>query len=390
MRFAVALVALILQAVSAPPASEPADRILGAWQATLEHGGETREFIVEFVRSRDRVVMLASTPALHAWRFPVALVTMSGSRVTAGSAVMDFDEGAGTLTTTIPAELIPKYAIKTTFHRRGPVTPEPPAAIDAPVRQPAWTATLGAPAWADVAFLDGQVVVGAEDGRLHDFDPQGRERWTFKAGGAIRARAALAGRDIVVQADDGMLYRIDARSGKARWQVRIGAPLTRVAFADPSSRYENRAAGVAIDGERLVTATHDGVVLAVDARAGATVWTFKTGDAVVATPVVVGGRVFCGSFDGFVYALDASTGALLWKHDTGGAVTSAVARAGDRVISGSRSFDLESLDARSGAPAWTRYVWFSWVESPVTVFGPSAYVGSSDAAKIFSLDGATG
>jgi len=132
------------------------------------------------------------------------------------------------------------------------------------------------------------------------------------------------------------------------------------------------------------------VVLAVDARTGATIWTFRTGDAVVATPVVGGGRVFCGSFDGFVYALDASTGALLWKHDTGGAVTSAVALAGDRVMSGSRSFDLESLDARSGAPAWTRYVWFSWVESPVTVFGPSAYVGSSDAAKIFSLDGATG
>ena len=162
------------------------------------------------------------------------------------------------------------------------------------------------------------------------------------------------------------------------WARRSRASL----LGDPASRYENRAPGVAVHGTRLITGTHDGRLLAVDARTGEIQWEFKTGDAVIATPVVANGRVFCGSFDGFVYALDAATGALAWKHDTGGPVTSAVAVSGDRVVAGSRSFDIEALDARTGAAAWTRYVWFSWVESPAAVFRSAIYVGSSDAAKI--------
>ena len=384
-------VAPLFAAPSPQPQGEPIDRVLGAWQGTIEHAGERRDMILEFVRSRGRVVMLASTPAIHAWRFPVAVVTMAGNRITSGdSLAIEFDPAADTLTTTIPAELIPKYQMKTTLRRREAVIPEARRQIDAPIRQPAWTASLGAATWADVAWLDGQVIVGAEDGRLHAFDEQGRERWTFTAAGAIRARAVPIDRDVVVQADGGMLYRVDGRTGKEVWRVKIGEAIARVPLSDPASRYENRAPAAAIDGARLFTGTHDGRIVALDARSGAGVWEFKTGDAVIATPVVSGGRVFCGSFDGFVYALDAATGALAWKHDTGGAVTSAVAVSGRRVLAGSRSFDFEALDAQTGEVAWRRYFWFSWVESPATVAGTSAYIGSSDAGTVSSIDASSG
>ncbi|MGD0311775.1 MAG: PQQ-binding-like beta-propeller repeat protein [Acidimicrobiales bacterium] len=42
-------------------------------------------------------------------------------------------------------------------------------------------------------------------------------------------------------------------------------------------------------------------------------WFFPTGDAVTATPTVVGGTVYVGSWDGNFYALDLETGAVLWK-----------------------------------------------------------------------------
>ena len=42
-------------------------------------------------------------------------------------------------------------------------------------------------------------------------------------------------------------------------------------------------------------------------------WFFPTGDAVTATPTVVGGTVYVGSWDGFFYALDRRTGTLRWK-----------------------------------------------------------------------------
>ncbi|HSS09653.1 MAG TPA: PQQ-binding-like beta-propeller repeat protein, partial [Acidimicrobiales bacterium] len=42
-------------------------------------------------------------------------------------------------------------------------------------------------------------------------------------------------------------------------------------------------------------------------------WSFPTGDAVTATPTVVGGTVYVGSWDGFFYAIDLRTGQLRWK-----------------------------------------------------------------------------
>ena len=43
-------------------------------------------------------------------------------------------------------------------------------------------------------------------------------------------------------------------------------------------------------------------------------WFFPTGDAVTATPTVVGGTVFVGSWDGYFYAIDLKTGTRRWKY----------------------------------------------------------------------------
>jgi outer membrane protein assembly factor BamB len=42
-------------------------------------------------------------------------------------------------------------------------------------------------------------------------------------------------------------------------------------------------------------------------------WRFPTGDAVSASPTVVGGVVYIGAWDGFFYALDARTGQPIWQ-----------------------------------------------------------------------------
>jgi len=52
-------VALLFPAPSQQPQGEPIDRVLGAWQGTIEHAGERRDMILEFVRSRGRVVPCA-------------------------------------------------------------------------------------------------------------------------------------------------------------------------------------------------------------------------------------------------------------------------------------------------------------------------------------------
>jgi outer membrane protein assembly factor BamB len=267
----------------------------------------------------------------------------------------------------------------------------PRAEPAAPERKPAWSVDLGAPIWADVAYRDGRVFAGADDGRLHAVHAgTGRTVWTFPTGGAIRARVAFVDADVVVPSDDGFLYRVNARTGRERWRLRIGDPVKRIPLSDEKSRYEIRAPAVAVAAHRLYVGTCAGAVLALGADRGERVWEFHAGDAIATTPTVAHGRVYVGSFDRHVYALRESDGGLAWKYDTGDAVTSDVAVLGDDVVVGSRSYDLERLDARTGTSRWKKYFWFSWVESSPVVFDGTVYVGSSDAAKVLAVEPAAG
>ena len=141
-------------------------------------------------------------------------------------------------------------------------------------------------------------------------------------------------------------------------------------------------------------------------------WTFRTGGAVISTPVVASGTVYFGSSDHNLYALDAASGALRWKFATGGRVTSSPAVAGGRVYLGSFDSNLYALDAASGALVWKFTTAgerrFSgkhlhgaepaaevmpdpfdvFLSSPVVVAGV-VYFGSGDG-NVYALDGASG
>jgi len=116
----------------------------------------------------------------------------------------------------------------------------------------------------------------------------------------------------------------------------------------------------------------------------APLWTFVTGDAVTASPAVVGGSLYVGSWDGFFYAIDTETGALKWKFQLdcqpsvvpvpevcggpppgvptpsrfrtpGGIVASSAAVVGDRVyFGGGRT--LYSLSRRDGRLIWKHVI----------------------------------
>ena len=141
-------------------------------------------------------------------------------------------------------------------------------------------------------------------------------------------------------------------------------------------------------------------------------WTFRTGGAVISTPVVASGTVYFGSSDHNLYALDAASGTLRWKFATAGRVTSSPAVADGRVYFGSFDSNLYALDAASGALVWKFTTAgerrFSgkhlhgaepaaevmpdpfdvFLSSPVVVAGV-VYFGSGDG-NVYALDGASG
>ncbi len=379
-------------AATQPDAAPSRDELAGTWVGQVSHAGESSTLVLRMEKSAEELQCRWSTPAIDLWDLPIGPARVQGSEVRAGPVALVYDRAAQTLSGAIPPALVPVYPMRVEFHRSPPVSRmerREPAARSA---QPVWVFDAGSPIWADLAVAAGAVLAGGEDGALHSIDARsGKLLWTFHAGGAIRARPAAFGGEVLVPSDDGFLQALDATSGRQRWRARIEAkPVVRVPLSDPNSRYEFRASGAATDGQRIYLGTHDGRVLAFGRDGAGPDWEFRAGDAVVSTPLIASGKVYFGSFDGNVYALAADSGALLWKHDTGAPVTTSPAIHDGLVVVGSRSYDLLALDARTGKPAWTRYFWFSWVESPASILDGAVYIGSSDAAKLFAFEAATG
>jgi outer membrane protein assembly factor BamB len=389
--------ALVAAGVAAqPPAVAPtASALAGAWSGTLTHEGETTPFALELVPEPDGKVLLKATiPSMHLsgrpfGRFPVKV---EGDTVGLGPFSFRYDAAAGTLSGVVPEGLAPVYRIPLVLRRvrriEAPARPAPGGALVEPV----WTYEAGSALWAGPTYADGVVYVGGQDGQVHAVDARtGRGLWVFRAGAAVRTRPTVADGCVYVPADDGFLYKLKASGGEEVWRVKVvEKPIERLPFDDPKSRYDRFGADVTVKDGRLYLGTHDGNVLALDPATGARLWSFATGDAVLAAPAVAEGRLYAGSFDRHVYALDAASGKVLWKRDTQGAVVSTPAVAGERLVVGNRAYDVLGLEARTGEVAWNRYVWFSWIESTATVRDGVAYLGSSDAAAVFAFDAATG
>ncbi len=373
----------------APPLQ--ASDLAGTWSGVASHAGETSPFALRLdPRGDGKVDVHVSIPAIHLDDQPLGArpLAIEGDVVRLGSWELRLDRGTGTLTGVVPEGLAPLYALPLRLRRGERLASPPRPGPGGTEVAPLWATDVKSPVWAGVTFADGLVYAGTDGGVLHALEAStGRTLWTFAAGGALRSPATVAGDTVYVPADDGVLYALGARSGKERWRQRVNSsPVVRLPFDDPKSRYDRAGSGVVVAGEILYLGTHDGHVLALDRSTGRKRWSFAADDSVLAAPSLDAGRLYFGSYGGHVYALDAGAGTLLWKHDTRRPVVSTPAVARGKVLVGSRSYDFLALDAKTGVPAWTRYLWFSWVESSPTVHGAVAYVGSSDAARVYAFD----
>jgi polyvinyl alcohol dehydrogenase (cytochrome) len=159
------------------------------------------------------------------------------------------------------------------------------------------------------------------------------------------------------------------------------------AYTYPAIPFATTGSQPAVAGGTLFVGAPDATFVALDARTGATRWTFDlTGvsgpvDAAHQNPVrdgaaVSGGRVYFADSRGWVYALDARTGGLEWAtrlddHPQARATGSPLV-SGGRVYIGMSSLEtgaaadpaypcctfrgqVAALDARTGAVAWRYY-----------------------------------
>jgi polyvinyl alcohol dehydrogenase (cytochrome) len=155
-------------------------------------------------------------------------------------------------------------------------------------------------------------------------------RWTFTTGGSVSAIPTVAHGTVYAPDWAGNLWAVDAGTGPAVWNRKIGdytAEPGDISRVSPAYWAGELVLG---DNSQVSSATAGADMFAVDAATGARRWLTKV-DAdpfaiITGSPVIADGVVYVGvssrtettddtnpTFRGSVVALDAATGRLLWK-----------------------------------------------------------------------------
>lgn len=117
-------------------------------------------------------------------------------------------------------------------------------------------------------------------------------------------------------------------------------------------------------------------------------WSFQTGDAISASPVVAAQMVFVGSWDKSIYALHAADGKLAWRFPTAGMICYAACATDGRVVVGSDDQYLHCLDAATGVPRWKARLDGKPWGNPIAV-GGKCYITSAEG-YLYAFDLASG
>jgi outer membrane protein assembly factor BamB len=363
----------------------------GWWSARLSHGGQETEFALRFLEEDGKYKVRLTIPVIGFWERPFGEIEVKGDEVTLKGLNLSLSADASRqrLTGVTPEEIVPVYRMPLEFSRVEP-RPEPtPPNWNYPRPRQIWEYQGDGAIWAGLEFDPGsnQLFVGTDSGSAVALDAaSGKVNWTTKTGGKVRAQPAVIGAHVYASSDDGNLYKLDRRTGAIAWKARVDhGSQPRLDLGEEKFRWDRYGSSVVTDGRRLYIGSRDANVYALDPASGAELWRFRTDDMVTGTPAVHGNFVLFSSYDKHAYAVKADDGSLQWKRDLKGELPSDVVIADGRALIGSRSYDLNALDPLSGETRWQRYVWFSWIESAPNVRDGVAYVGTSDALKLFAI-----
>lgn len=144
-----------------------------------------------------------------------------------------------------------------------------------------------------------------------------------------------------------------------------------------------------IDGELYIYTNTAGMVHALNARNGETVWTYATGNKVFSVPFITSRLVVVTSCDGFVYALDKKDGSVRWRYDTGYPIVACPTMAGGNVYVGSSNGKFYSLHLADGTPDWIADGLDGYIESRPAIDSRRAYIGTW-GAMFYAIDRKTG
>lgn len=257
--------------------------------------------------------------------------------------------------------------------------------------------------WAEPVVSGNNVIVSSGRGRIDAIDTQTNIlRWRFPNFWSVNGNAndtkgfygspVVAGdNDTVFVADyNGYIYAFRQSQAPTASQLQSDAPRPPAAtlyLGDPV------IGGIALDpvtndvfvtsGERLLRLRYASDRLTSD-------WVFHTGAANWSTPVLIpNNRLLLASLDGSLYALDRSNGSVAWRYSTGGAgLVSRPLVIGNTVYVGGFDSKLHAVDLTTGEGKWTFQASY-WVWSAPVADGNTLIVGDFNGT-LYGVDASTG
>lgn len=247
--------------------------------------------------------------------------------------------------------------------------------IDAQTGRKLWTHDTGKDLDSSPCVIGGRLYIAGENGHVRCLDPRtGKLIWKTFVGGlspgsllgsnGSETSPAIAGGELYGANYDGELYCLDTATGAQRWVANTG---------------DDTDASVTIAGDYVYAGAQElAPILYCFARAdGREVWRY-TGNTkgYWSTPAVADGRVHVGGEDGLLHTVDAKSGAPLWTFTTGDGIWSSPSVVDGKVIVGSRDFHLYCVDAKSAAEVWRVKLDGRIISSPCIV-GGKIWIGTA-------------
>ena len=257
---------------------------------------------------------------------------------------------------------------------------EPPAAEPPAAEPPLDDPTPVVP----VPSLDAQwPTYGRDAQRTHvspaQHRPPYRRVWMHRARHFIEFPPAVAFDKVFVAQQRGHFFALDAETGKQRWTKNF----RRCAASSPTVWR-----GVVYQAymHELPCRKHQvgatGLLIAMNARTGRELWSFRPG-AIESSPLIVDGVIYFGSWDRHVYAIDAKTKRVRWRFRTDDRVVAGPAYSRGTIYVPSNSGRLYAIDARTGRERWrassfSRFGRREYFYATPTVAYGRVFIGNAD------------
>lgn len=158
------------------------------------------------------------------------------------------------------------------------------------------------------------------------------EAWKFQTNGAIHASPVVSNGRVIVASTDNQVYALDARNGNLIWQQQLGQWIESTPVVSQG---------------KVIVAAMDHNVYGLDESTGRIDWIFETESWLEASPVAGDGLVYIAGLDGYLYGIDVQTGQERWRFDVGTSIFSSPALA-DGVLYFGVQDNLFAVDTSGG------------------------------------------